>query len=181
MTGQPDHGYRPPLGTVVVQDFCAITYEAHAELLETLFVLEMFDKVELDLPVDDPLPLKLTDQRTAQTTGVNDLRINDVPEVLGARAYTADADLVLEVSDPLDLAGGRFLLQVRDGIGKCMPHDGPPDIEIGLADLATLYMGAHRASQLLRADRITELRPGALHELDVSFTVERAPYCGTLF
>jgi ribosomal protein S18 acetylase RimI-like enzyme len=109
---------------------------------------------------------------------VNDflwVRINDVPEVLGARAYTADADFVLEVSDPLDLAGGRFLLQILEGIGKCMPHDGPPDIEIGLADLATVYMGAHRASQLLRTDRITELRPGALQELDATFTVERAP------
>ena len=89
-----------------MQDFCAITDEAHAELLETLFVLEMFDKVELDLPVDDPLPLKLTDQRTAQTTGVNDLRINDVPEVLGARAYTADADLVLGSLRPAG-PGGR--------------------------------------------------------------------------
>ena len=86
-----------------------------------------------------------------------------------------DADFVLEVSDPLDLAGGRFLLQILEGIGKCMPHDGPPDIEIGLADLATVYMGAHRASQLLRTDRITELRPGALQELDATFTVERAP------
>jgi predicted acetyltransferase len=130
------------------------------------------------------MKLKLTDQRTAETTGVNDflwVRIDDVPEVLGARAHTADADLVLEVSDPLNLAGGRFLLQIRDGIGKCMPHDGSPDIEIGLADLATVYMGAHRASQLLRADRITELRPGALQELDATFTVERAPSCGTLF
>lgn len=126
--GETQHGYRPPLGAVVVQDFCPITDEAHTELLQTLLVLEMFDKVEIDLPVDDPLPLKLTDQRAAETTGVNDflwVRINDVPEVLGARAYTADADVVLEVSDPLGLAGGRFLLQIRDGVGKCTPHDGP--------------------------------------------------------
>ena len=182
--GESQHGYRPPLGTVVVQDFCPITEEAHTELLQTLLVLEMFDRVEIDVPVDDPLPLKLTDQRAAATTGVNDflwVRINDVPEVLGARTYAADADVVLEVSDPLGLAGGRFLLRIRDRAGKCTPHDGPPDVEIGLAELATVYMGAHRASELLRADRVTELRPGALRDLDAAFAVERAPYCGTLF
>ncbi len=182
--GEQEHGFRPPLGTVVVQDFCAITDEAHTELLETLLVLEMFYDVEIEVPVDDPLPLKLRDQRAAQTKGVSDflwVRINDVPEVLGTRVYAADTDVVLEVTDPLNLAGGRFLLQVRDGVGKCTPHDGPPDVKIGLAALATIYMGAHRASQLLRANRITELRPCALRGLDAAFSTERAPFCGTLF
>src|SRR5262249_2275323 len=139
---------------------------------------------EIDVPVDDPLPLKLRDQRAAQTTGVSDFlwaRIKDVSEALSGREYFADADVVLEVTDPLNLAGGRFLLQTRDGVGKCAPHDGPPDVELGLADLATIYMGAHQASQLLRANRITELRRGALRELDATFNTERAPYCGTLF
>ncbi len=178
------HAFRPPLGTVVVQDFCPITDEAHAELLEALLALEMFDNVEIEVPVDDPLPLRLSDQRAAHTKGVDDflwVRINDVPEALGTRVYSADTDVVLEVTDPLNLAGGRFLLQTRDGVGKCAPHDGPPDVEIGLAQLATIFMGAHRASQLLRADRITELRQGALRDLDVAFSTERVPYCGTLF
>ncbi|MEB3980989.1 GNAT family N-acetyltransferase [Mycobacterium sp. 663a-19] len=181
---ETQHGFRPPLGTVVVQDFCPITDEAHTELLQTLLVLEMFDDVEIDVPVDDPLPLKLRDQRAAHTTGVNDflwVRINDVPEALGAREYFADAEVVLEVSDPLDLAGGRFLLQARDGAGKCAPHDGPADVRLGLGDLATIFMGAHSASQLLRANRVAELRPGAVRELDTAFRTDRAPYCGTLF
>nr|WP_055404881.1 MULTISPECIES: GNAT family N-acetyltransferase [unclassified Mycobacterium] len=184
VVGEADHGYRPPLGTVVVEDFCPITDEAHTELLQTLLVLEMFNTVEIDLPVDDPLPLKLTDLRAAETTGVSDflwVRINDVPEVLGTRAYAADIDLALEVTDPLDLAGGRFLLQARDGVGKCTPHDGPTDVKIGLADLATIYLGAHPASELLRAGRITEERPGAIRDLDAAFSTDRAPYCGTLF
>lgn len=182
--GVSQHGYWPPLGTVVVQDFCPITEEAHTELLQTLLALEMFDDAEIEVPVDDPLPLKLRDQRTARTKGVNDflwVRINDVPEVLGARVYSADVDVVFEVADPLNLSGGRFLLQTRDGVGKCTPHDGPADVEIGLAALATIFMGAHRPSQLVRANRITELRPGAVRELDAAFSTERAPYCGTLF
>lgn len=184
VVGGSNHGYRPPLGTVVVEDFCPITDEAHTELLQTLLVLEMFNTVEIDVPVDDPLPLKLTDLRAAETTGVSDflwVRINDVAEVLGAREYAADVELALEVTDPLGLAGGRFLLQARDGVGKCTPHDGPVDVRVGLADLATVFMGAHPASELLRAGRITEERPGAIRDLDAAFRTDRAPYCGTLF
>lgn len=184
VVGEMTHGFRPPLGSVIVEDFCPVTDAAHTELLQTLLALEMFDDIEIDLPVDDPLPLKLRDQRAAATTGVGDflwVRINDVPEALSVREYGADIDVVLDVTDPLRLAGGRFLLQVRDRVGKCTPHDGPADVEIGLGDLATVYLGAHPASQLLRAGRITELRPGAGHDLDASFVTVRAPYCGTLF
>jgi len=172
------------LGSVVVEDFCAITDEAHTELLHTLLRLEVFHSIEIEVPVDDPLPLKLLDQRAAQTTAINDflwLRLIDVPEVLGKRTYSADADIALEVTDPLGVAGGRFLLQTRSGVGTCTPHEGPADVEIGLADLGTIFMGAHRASELHRANRITELRCGALHDLDAAFAVERAPYCGTIF
>lgn len=178
------HSFEPPFGTVVVEDFCAITEEAHTELLQTLLVLEMFDDIEIEVAVDDPLPLKLSDQRAARTTDITDflwVRINDVPEVLGARGYCVDADVVLEVADPLNLAGGVFLLQTRDGVGKCTPHDGAPDVKIGLGELATIYTGAHSASQLFRAGRISEERAGAVRDLDAVFSTERAPYCGTLF
>jgi predicted acetyltransferase len=183
VVGSQQHAFRPPLGTVVVEDFCPITDEAHTELLQTLLVLEMFYRIEIDVAPDDPLPLKLVDQRAAETKGVSDflwVRINDIPETLGARSYAADADIVLEVTDPLDLAGGTFQLQTRDGIGKCTQHDGSPDIKIGLADLATIYMGAHRAAQLARANRITEVRHGALGELDAAFSTDRTPYTGTV-
>lgn len=177
-------GLRAPLGTVVVQDFCPITDEAHTELLEALLGLELFDSIVVEVPVDDPLPLKLSDQRAARTAALTDflwVRIMDVPEALGTRMYGADADVVLEVTDPLGVAGGRFLLQTRDGVGTCKPHDGPPDVDIGLAELATIYMGAHRASELYRANRITELQGGAIRNLDAAFSTERAPFCGTLF
>jgi predicted acetyltransferase len=173
-----------PLGTVVVQDFCPITDEAHTDLLDALFGLEMFDYIEIEVPVDDPLPLKLTDQRAAQTSGVNDflwVRIMNVPEALDTRVYGADADVTLEVTDPLGVAGGRFRLHIRDGVGTCKPHDGPPDVSVGLAELGTMYMGAHRPSELLRANRIAELQRGALRSLDAAFSTERAPYCGTRF
>lgn len=127
VVGSQQHAFRPPLGTVVVEDFCPVTDEAHSELLQTLLVLEMFYRIEIDVPGDDPLPLKLTDQRAAEIKGVSDflwVRINDVPEVLGARTYADDADIVLEVTDPLQLAGGRFQLQARGGAGKCTPTDG---------------------------------------------------------
>jgi predicted acetyltransferase len=182
--GASPHTYRRPFGTVVVQDFCPITPEAHTELLGTLVGMKLFDNVVIEVPVDDPLPLKLRDPLAARTTNLSDflwMRIMNVPEALGARVYPADADVVLEVTDPLGAAAGRFLLQSRGGIGRCTPHDGPPDVKLGLGELGTIYMGAHRASELLEADRITELRPGAVRQLDAAFNAEREPYCGTLF
>ncbi|MCV7232498.1 GNAT family N-acetyltransferase [Mycobacterium branderi] len=184
VVGAPAHAFRPPFGSVVIQDFCAVTDEAHTELLATLSGLEMFDSIEIEVPVDDPLPLKFQDQAAAQTTCLGDflwLRIMNVPEALGAREYSADVDVVLDVTDPLGVAGGQFLLQTRDGVGKCVPDEGSPDIRIGLGELGTIYMGAHRASELHRAGRVTELNAGSLHDLDAAFCTERAPYCGTLF
>lgn len=92
---------------MVIQDFCPITDEAHTELLSTLSGFEIFDNIDIRVPVDDPLPLKLKDQAAAQTTRLTDflwIRIMKVPEVLGARSYSADADLTLEVADLLAAA-----------------------------------------------------------------------------
>jgi predicted acetyltransferase len=128
-----NHEFRPPFGTAVVEDFCAITDDAHTELLQTLLALEMFDDISIDVPLDDPLALKLTDHRAATVKGVSDwlwVRINDVPEALGARTYGADVDTVLEVQDPLNLSGGRFRLQTRDGVGNDL-HRSPPTVRIG--------------------------------------------------
>ncbi|MDD4866592.1 MAG: GNAT family N-acetyltransferase, partial [Mycobacterium sp.] len=182
--GVSPHAFRRPFGNLIVQDFCPITPQAHTDLLSILLSLKMFDNSVIETPLDDPLPLKLKDQLAAQTIRVNDflwMRIMSVPDVLPARSYRADADIVLEVTDPLGVAGGRFRLQTRDGAGTCTPHDGPADIKIGLGDLGSIYMGAHRAWELHQADRITELTSGALLELDATFTTQRSPYCGTLF
>jgi hypothetical protein len=182
--GQTRHEFRPPLGTVVVQDFCHTTDQAHIELLEALLGLEMFHDIEIEVSVDDPLPLKLSDQRAAHTTGVSDslwLRIMNVPDVLGTRAYPADADVVLEVTDPLGVAGGLSLLQTRDGAGTCKPHQGPPTSKSVWLTWERSSWGVHRASELRRARRIDELRSGALQELEAAFSTERAPYYGTLF
>lgn len=184
VTGASPHAFRRPFGSVAVQDFCAVTDEAHTELLGTLVGMKTFDNIAIEVPVDDPLWLKLKDQLAARTTGVCDflwMRIMNVPEALGARTYSADVDIVLEVIDPLSVAGGRFRLKTHDGVGICTPHDGDPDVKIGLGDLGTMYMGAHRASELRRAGRITELHNGALRSIDAAFSTERAPYCGTLF
>lgn len=182
--GASPHAVRPPFGTVVVEDFCPVTNDAHTELLAALMGLEMFDFIEIEAPIDDPLPLKLNNLGAEQTTSLNDFiwtRIMDIPEALSARRYSADADIALEIIDPLGVAGGRYLLEVRDGVGKCVPHDGDADVKIGLGELGTIYMGAHRASELYRANRITELNSGALAKLDAAFSTERAPFCGTLF
>lgn len=150
VVGSHQHAFRPPLGTVVVEDFCPITTKRTRSYCRRSWCW----KCSIASRSTWPLMIRY---RSA-----------------------VDADIVLEVTDPLGLAGGTFALQTRDGAGKCTPHDGSPDVRIGLADLATIYMGAHRACQLARADRITEVREGALGELDAAFSTDRTPYTGTV-
>jgi predicted acetyltransferase len=182
--GANPHAFRRPFGSLHVQDFCPITPDAHTDLLGALVSMNMFDDIVIDIAVDDPLPLKLKDPLAARQTGGCDflwLRIMDVPTVLSAREYSADADLVLEITDPLTVAGGRFRLQIRNGAATCTPHEGPADVKMALGDLGTLFMGAHRAWELHSANRITELQSGALKRLDAAFTTTRAPFSGTLY
>ena len=56
------------------------------------------------LPVDDPLPSLLLDQRAARVTATHDetwLRIIDVEKALAARKYRDGADVTIAVDDPL--------------------------------------------------------------------------------
>jgi hypothetical protein len=52
---------------------------------------------------------------------------------------------------------------------------------LDVAALACVYLGALRFSDLARAGRVRECRPGALMTADVLFTADRAPWCSTVF
>ena len=61
------------------------------------------------------------------------------------------------------------------------PTDAPADLVADVADLAAIYLGAFRPSDLAQADRMQELTAGALRRADAMFAVDRAPWCATMF
>ena len=142
--------------TVEITKLAAVTPQAHIALWRVLLGMDLIESVGIQTHPDDVLPYLLTDHRLVRTTGVEDalwLRLLDIPTALEARGYAADLSLVLDVSDDAP-AGGRYALDVRGGRARCVPTDAAADVHVSRSVLASLYMGAHRASAFTAANRL---------------------------
>ena len=155
-----------------VDDLTATTNDAHIALWRALLGLDLREKVIYKTHPADPLPYLLTDSRVAATTAYEDdlwLRIMDIPAALEARRYHAELSVVLEISDGFRSDGGRFALQIRDGHARCTPTNAAADIRMDLDVLGSLYLGSHRASVFVCADRLHSNDSGLVHRLDAAF------------
>jgi predicted acetyltransferase len=55
--------------------------------------------------------------------------------------------------------------------------DDDAELEIDIADLASAYLGAFDFERLAAAQRVRELKPGALERATSLFRTSRPPYC----
>jgi predicted acetyltransferase len=166
---------------VRVGEFTAATTDAHIALCRALLGLDLMEKVVFGMHPADPLPYLLTDSRVARPTHCEDdlwLRIMDIPIALEARSYSAELSTVLEVSDGFRSDGGRFALEVRDGRARCTPTDAAADVYMDLDVLGSLYVGAHRASAFVAANRLRGNDSGAVRRLDAAFASDVAAELG---
>lgn len=142
---------------------------------------DLVERVESDLrPVDDPIAHLVADQRAVEVS-VHDhgwLRVLDVPAALQARRYSAAADVVLGVSDPYGFAAGTWAVRI-DASGAADVHrtDAVPDIELGVAELSTIYAGGVPLTQLAAAARVRG-SDAALRDLGRALRVDPAPTLG---
>lgn len=137
--------------------------DAYAALWRFLLELDLVAEVRAEeLSVDEPLRWMISDQRAATVT-VNDhqyVRILDVAAALEARRYAVPGRVVLDVTDPLDVAGGRHLLDVAaDGTARVsrISGEGPADavtVALGAAELAAVYLGGVSLATLAAAGRV---------------------------
>jgi predicted acetyltransferase len=201
-TGTPD-GYaaydladtatgRVPGGTATLADLTATTPAAYRALWEFVTSIDLVRTTRAaDRPVDELLPHLLVDPRAVQTGPVDDflwLRVLDVPAALTARRYLGTGTLVLEVLDPLGLAGATVRLHVAasardaDGWGpaEVSATGAAPDVVLGVDALASLLLGGTSAVALHRAGRLrgTAADARALQQL---FATPEAPWCPTWF
>ena len=56
-----------------------------------------------------------------------------------------------------------------------------PDLVLDTTDLAAIYLGGIRPTELAEAGRIEERTPGALRRADVLFAADRTPWCVSMF
>jgi predicted acetyltransferase len=167
------------------------TDEAYAGLWHFLLEIDLVSTISAPLrTIDEPLLWQLSDQRAVRRTGVREhlwTRILDVPVALSARRYSAPGIFVLDVSDDLGFADGLFLVTVvADGSAsvELLEGEAPDDaaaIALTVDDLGALYLGGVSPITLVRAGRVTELRPGSAASLEASFRSPVTPWLSIWF
>lgn len=165
-------------------DYVTTTPQAHAALWQCLLALDLVDVIETDrLPLDDPLPLLLTDARAVSTTELRDglwVRPLDVSTLLGERRYGVEVDCVVGVRDPL-LGDGRYRLRGGPDGADCFRTDAIPDITVDVADLGSVVCGGPRLSGFVRVGRVEVADPARAARLDLALLADREPVRGTGF
>ena len=174
-----------PNGIVKVQEVVTTSMAAHTGIWRFLTSIDLFPRIQYwNLPVNDPLRLKIPDHRRIVRKRWDALyiRILDVVPALEARTYASDGALRFAIADGfLPDAGGTFELFVADGVGRCRRIDASDaDLAMDTADLASLYLGGGDAHALATAGRITGSEE-SVRELDRMFRGDIAPWCEEVF
>lgn len=165
-----------PQGELRAMEVLATTPESAAELWRYLFGVDLVARVKVSRldPAWSPF-LMVVDPRRLHLSVAEGLwlRLVDLEAALRLRAFAQAEPVVLEVAD-----------DVLDSNGGCW-EVGPdprrtnaePDVGLGIADLASAYLGAFSFEQLALAGRARELRPKGLARASALFATPLPPYC----
>ncbi|MFC6063270.1 GNAT family N-acetyltransferase [Streptomyces ochraceiscleroticus] len=177
------HSY--PRYTVSVQELSACDPAAYAFLWRALLDVDLGGTVTADArPVDDPVLALLADPRSAAPTVRDQLyaRAVDVDRALSGRGYATEAEVVLEVTDPLcPWNEGRWRLITGTTGADCVRTRANADLALTARELGAILLGGGSLVQLARAGRVAELRPGAVQAAAAAFRHDPAPYCPVVF
>lgn len=168
-----------------MREVLATALGALSALYRYLFDLDLMGRTQLwNVPVDDPLQHWLTNPRTAKPSLGDGLyvRLVDLPAALSARAYARPVEVVLEVHDRgVPDNAGRWRLIGDSGGATCTPTTDAPDLLVETRELAAAYLGGTTLAELAAADRVQEVRDGALAEASSAFAATPAPWCPAVF
>jgi predicted acetyltransferase len=174
-----------PQGTLQATLLVSATDEAERELVRYLTLVDWVSKVRLHLrPIDDPVPLWLSDGRRARLSQRSDhiwARVLDVPAALTARTYGCAGRLVVEVVDPMGFAAGRFLLDASPAGATCTATTSSPDLTLSASALSAAYLGGFTVDRLAAAGGVDEHRAGAIASASALFAAARAPWNAVTF
>jgi predicted acetyltransferase len=170
--------------TCWIVDYFIATPQAHSAIWQVLLAMDLVGTIETNqVPIDDPLPFKLTDYRQVRTAAVNDgvwVRPIDVASSLSSRSYGVECEAVIDVVDEL-FGEGRYLLHAGPDGATCTRTDRPADVRISVAALGSAYLGGNRLLTLAAAGRVEAADAALLSRLDRAFLADRAPFYGTAF
>ncbi|RCK68460.1 GNAT family N-acetyltransferase [Desertihabitans brevis] len=167
-----------------VHDLVATSSDAYLGLWQFLASVDLVERVSFRrAPMEDPLEFALADPRLYSVTRLEDLiwlRVLDPVGALEGREWSGSGSCVLELRDPLGLAGGRWALDVADGRASVEASTAPADVTLDVDTLASLYLGGVTAPTLARAGRL-EGSPDALRTFAELVHLPSRPYSITGF
>jgi predicted acetyltransferase len=151
------------------------TPEAHAALWQTLLSIDLVGEIRSrNIPIDDPLPFLLENQRALRTSDLNDgvwVNVRDIPTSFGARTYRTVDRFVVEVD------GKRWAVEGGPDGGSCASVRTKPDLVTSHAWFSALLYGGVYPSALVAGRRMTARNADALARADLFFTTTLAPHC----
>jgi predicted acetyltransferase len=169
---------------IEVSDLVALTSQAYLRIWRFLADVDLSTKVVWEgSPVDDALAYALVEPRVVKVTTVKDrlwVRVLDVVAALEARPWGADGEVVLEVTDSLGHAAGRFRVTTSGGQAKVGRTDDEPGVLLEADTLGSLYLGDVPVHTLQAAGRITGATE-AIGEWAAMADAGPTPYCITGF
>jgi predicted acetyltransferase len=168
-----------------ISELVAATPEAYEALWRFCLNIDLVTMVQAgNRPFDDPVIHLLADGRRLRRR-ISDgmwIRLVDVPTALRLRHYRTAGALTLRLDDAVcPWNEGSFRLDATPSGAECVPADGDPDLELGVAELAGAYLGTSSLQSMAGAGRVRELTPGALAVADALFAWAPAPWCPNIF
>jgi predicted acetyltransferase len=174
-----------PKATLTISELVATTPAAYHRLWRYCCEVDLITTVHAgDRSIHEPLHWLLGDGRAIRQTSRYDfiwVRVLHVGAALAARRYLVEGELVIEVVDPLGIAGGRFALAGGPAGASCTPSDASAELTLPVDALGSVYLGGVSMRALADAGRVDEHRPGALARADAMFRSALTPWCSTWF
>jgi predicted acetyltransferase len=175
-----------PAGKLDITELVALTPDAYLGLWRYACEVDLIAELTADRRrTAEPLAWLLDNARAAMRQTLRTdflwLRPLEVPATLGARRYFTEQRLVLEVTDPLDLCGGRFVLEGGPAGATCRPSQASADLQMSMTALGAITLGGVSLHLLAEAGAIAELTPGALDTAERLFRWPGVPWCSTFF
>jgi predicted acetyltransferase len=160
---------------VRVLEVVASSPTATREIWRYLFGIDLITRVRGPHDPGSPLFLMVEDPRSLKLRVFEGLwlRFVDLEAALAGRSFAGDDSVVLEVRDEFcPWNAGRW--RVGPEVERT---DDEAELELDSADLASTYLGAFDFHNLAAAERVRQLKPGALDRATALFRVSRPPYC----
>jgi predicted acetyltransferase len=174
-----------PGGEVTVHEFVATTPPARRALLAFVLDIDLTTSTHLwNLPVDHPLPWMLLDARRASKTLLDGLwvRLVRLDEALAARCYSAEVDVVVQVSDQAcPWNEGRWRLAAGPQGAQVCRTAAQPDLQLDVSVLGEAFLGDGTLLSALEAGRVDEATAGAGVALHRAMRGDRAPWAAFIF